>query len=82
MSDKALLLDALNKYVKPITSAVAVKVLLDENEELPPKTRTPKSMGQEKLLICQALGLARRLGWTFVLKNEDHGCAPSAIVMG
>lgn len=77
MTDRELLLKALNDYVRPITFPVAVKV--GYTEELPEKTRRPQNMGQDKMLICQAVGLARRLGWTFGLLQEDFACAPAAL---
>lgn len=77
MTDRELLSKMLDKYVRPITFPVAVKVGF--TEELPEKTRRPKDIGQDKLLICQAVGLARRLGWTFGLLEEDHACAPAGL---
>lgn len=78
--DKALLIEALNNYVKPLTIPVAIKV--SDSSEIPPKFRRPKDLGQDKMLLCQVMGLVRRLGWNFILTNEEQGCAVSMILLG
>ncbi|MDD5312999.1 MAG: DUF169 domain-containing protein [Dehalococcoidia bacterium] len=73
--------ETLNNCVKPGTFPVAIKLLRSESE-VPEKVRRPvKDLGYQ-VALCQAIGLARRHGWTLLVGNEDQCCMGGATTMG
>ncbi|MBI3872448.1 MAG: DUF169 domain-containing protein, partial [candidate division Zixibacteria bacterium] len=60
----------LEKHIRPATFPVAVK-MIKPGEPLPAKVKRPKADLGFETAICQAMGLARRYGWTLAVGNED-----------
>ncbi len=63
----------IEKHIRPATYPVAVK-MVRPGEELPKKAKRPKSDLGFETAICQAIGLARRYGWTLAVSSEDISC--------
>jgi uncharacterized protein (DUF169 family) len=72
---------SLRRYVNPETFPVALR-FLRAGEEAPEGSRSPGRDLQVKLAHCQAQAVARKYGWTLVLKPEDLGCAISGHTYG
>ncbi len=73
--------DALNLYVRPQTFPLALK-LCQSRDELPEKVRVPMRDLGYPVTLCQAIGLARRFGWTMAVSKEDQCCYGGAAAMG
>ena len=73
--------NALNTYVRPQTFPIAIKLCQSEGE-LPEKVKIPKRDLGYQVILCQAIGLARRFGWTLAIGKEDQICVGGAQVMG
>jgi uncharacterized protein (DUF169 family) len=63
----------IEKFIRPATFPVAVK-MIKPGEKLPEKAKRPKSELGFETAICQAIGLARRYGWTLAVSSEDISC--------
>lgn len=74
------LLGVVEKYLRPITFPVAVK-LADKPLDLP-KYRSPVRTFGNRIAVCQAIGLARRWGWRIHYTEEDHTCPGSYMFFG
>jgi len=81
MSDLKAFEQEIQNYIKPTTLPLAIKLLTSE-EEIPEKTRRPKRDLKKRFAICQAVGMARRTGWTFALGKEDLSCPLSQMSLG
>ncbi len=79
--DLAALQTALDKYVKPATGVVGIK-LLKEGETVPGKVKRPENDFGKRLAICQANTLARKYGWVLALRYEDQACPIGSVVLG
>lgn len=76
-------MEALNYYIRPQTFPLAIKMLKKLDEvKVPPKIKKPASELGFKVAICQAIGMARRYGWAFMLTKEDISCPLALIVFG
>jgi uncharacterized protein (DUF169 family) len=75
------LADALETYVRPATFPVAVK-FLRHGEPGPAKARRPLADLGRHVTVCQGWAIARRYGWTTVLRAEDMKCPLGALVAG
>lgn len=73
--------EKIDEYVRPATFPVAVKFLRN-GEEPPPKARRPLADMQRHVTVCQGWAIARRYGWTTVLRAEDMKCPLGALVAG
>lgn len=73
--------DMISQYIRTITVPVAVR-FFKEGEELPPKTRIPTRDFGDRILICQAMGLVRRYGWTVAFHDEDQCCPVAQFMYG
>lgn len=71
----------IQTYIKPTTLPLAIKLLPSE-DQIPEKTRRPKKDFQKRFSICQAAGMARRMGWIFALGKEDLSCPLSQMSLG
>ncbi|MBV8263582.1 MAG: DUF169 domain-containing protein [Candidatus Eremiobacteraeota bacterium] len=71
----------LDEFVRPTTFPVAVK-FLRKGEAAPPKARRPLADMQRHVTVCQGWAIARRYGWTTVLRAEDMKCPLGALVAG
>jgi uncharacterized protein (DUF169 family) len=81
MSDPKSFEQAIQTYIKPSTLPLAIK-LLTTKEEIPEKTRRPQKDFKKRFAICQAVGISRRIGWTFALGKEDVSCPLSQVSLG
>lgn len=81
MPDLKAFAQEIQTYIKPTTLPLAIKFLTSEGE-IPEKTRRPKKDFQKRFSICQAVGMARRTGWSFALGKEDLSCPLSQMSLG
>jgi uncharacterized protein (DUF169 family) len=72
---------ALDKYIRPLTFPLALKMLKSE-EEIPEKTRRPFQQMKKKIAICQGVGMSRKYGWTIAMGKEDMQCSLGAAPFG
>ena len=72
---------ALDRYIRPLTFPLALKMLKSE-EEIPEKTRRPLQQMKKKIAICQGVGMARKFGWTVAMGKEDMQCTLGAAPFG
>jgi uncharacterized protein (DUF169 family) len=79
--DRKLVAAKLEEYVRPSTFPVAVK-FLRKGEAPPPKARRPLADMERHVTVCQGWAIARRYGWTTVLRAEDMKCPLGALVAG
>jgi uncharacterized protein (DUF169 family) len=79
--DRKLVAAKLDEFVRPATFPVAVK-FLRAGEEPPPKSRRPLADMQRHVTVCQGWAIARRYGWTTVLRAEDMKCPLGSLVAG
>lgn len=63
----------IEKYIRPATFPVAIK-MLKPGEPLPPRVKRPKADLGFEAAICQAIGLARRYGWALAVARDDISC--------
>ena len=81
MTDLTQIDQDLTTYIRPSTFPLALK-MLKSDAEIPEQTRRPfKQMGK-KVAICQAMGMARKLGWSIAVGKEDMQCALGAAPFG
>jgi len=79
--DLKLVNEMINRYVRPTTFPIALKLCQSE-DELPNKARMPmRDMGYP-ITLCQGTALTRRYGWTVALGKEDQCCIGGAQAMG
>ncbi|MDW7652270.1 MAG: DUF169 domain-containing protein [Bacillota bacterium] len=81
MSVQKNFLDVVEKYIRPLTYPVAVK-LLKEGDVFPKKTRFPKEVFGYRGALCQGIAMARRVGWTVGFRPEDHSCIVALMMFG
>lgn len=79
--DAATLNSHLEKHLRVGTFPVGIRSLRP-GETAPPKARRPGKQMGVKVAICQAIGLARRYGWTVALTGEDLSCPIAKAVFG
>lgn len=73
--------EMINRYVRPTTFPIALKLCQSE-DELPNKVNMPmRDMGYP-ITLCQGTALTRRYGWTVALGKEDQCCIGGAQAMG
>ena len=73
--------DLIRNNLRLKTFPVAVKFLKDQTD-CPDKTRRPSVALGKRVVICQAVTMARIYGWTVGLTKEDIVCVPAAIAFG
>lgn len=79
--DLKLVNEMINRYVRPTTFPIALKLCQSE-DELPNKVNMPmRDMGYP-ITLCQGTALTRRYGWTVALGKEDQCCIGGAQAMG
>ena len=81
MSNLKVFDQEIRTYIKPTTLPLAIKLLTSE-KQIPEKARRPKKDFQKRFSICQTVGMARRMGWTFALGKEDLSCPLSQMSLG
>ncbi len=79
--DRKLVAAKIDEYVRPATFPVAVRFLRN-GESPPPKARRPVDDLGRHVTVCQGWAIARRYGWTTVLRAEDMKCPLGALVAG
>ncbi|MEA1871812.1 MAG: DUF169 domain-containing protein, partial [Chloroflexota bacterium] len=81
MTDWTQKAEALNKFIRPLTFPIAVK-LVKSVDEFPEKTRRPyRDMGF-KTNICVGMTMARKYGWTVGMTTDDNACPIVAYTYG
>jgi uncharacterized protein (DUF169 family) len=77
--------EVLTQYIRPSTFPVGVIPLArvaDGPTDLLSKARAPvRDLGQ-RVTVCMGVGMARRYGWTLLLRREDNVCPLGGIAMG
>jgi uncharacterized protein (DUF169 family) len=79
--DAATLNGHLEKHLRVATFPVGIRSL-HPGEAPPARARHPARHLGVKVAICQALGLARRYGWTLALSGDDLSCPVARAVFG
>jgi uncharacterized protein (DUF169 family) len=79
--DAATLNGHLEKHLRVATFPVALKSLRP-GEAPPARARRPLAHLGVKVAICQAIGLARRYGWTLAFSGEDLSCPIAKAAFG
>ncbi len=80
--DEVLALDsALQKYVRPPTFPAGVRRIRSDTD-IPSTAKRPLRDLGVRVAICQALGIARKYGWTLAVKGEDISCPIASLVHG
>jgi uncharacterized protein (DUF169 family) len=83
MTNKELIAQAISTFdskVRPATLPLGVKLLVSD-DELPPKVKRPSQMGK-RWAVCQALFVARAIGWMVALGAEDQACSLAQSLVG
>ncbi len=73
--------DALDAYLRPQTFPLFVR-FLKAGEAVPEMARRPSEALGHGVATCQAVGMARRYGWSLALFAEDVTCALSYVALG
>jgi uncharacterized protein (DUF169 family) len=74
MTDLVSLDNALTRYVRPATFPLAIQ-MVERMEQIDPRARRPKRDLGVEVTICQAIGMARRYGWSLAITAEqDINC--------
>ena len=63
----------LEKYLRPATFPLAIKLIKDQSEILEDYKRTHRDLHLE-MFVCQNFKMARSYGWTMAMMNEDCSC--------
>lgn len=71
---------SLEEYLRLASFPVAVKI--SEGKGIPEKARRPMEFLGHPITLCQGISMARYTGWTVGFSKEDHGCAPSQVLLG
>ncbi len=71
----------LETHLRVATFPVGVRSLAP-GEAIPAKARRPKKDLGAEVTICQAIGLARRYGWTLAVAAEDLSCPIAKATFG
>lgn len=81
MADLAATAQAIERYVRPDTFPLAIRVEKDP-ANIPEKARRPKRDLGASLSICQGVSIARRYGWTLAMGGEDLSCPIAQVAFG
>ncbi|MDR3590527.1 MAG: DUF169 domain-containing protein [Negativicutes bacterium] len=71
----------LERYIRPDTFPLAIRVL-KPGEPVPAKAKRPERDLGTRLSVCQAVGMARRYGWTLAVGAADQSCPIAQTVFG
>jgi len=73
--------EALNRFIRPLTFPMGVKLLRSE-KDMPEKARLPvRDMGF-KATPCVGIALARKYGWTVGISPHDNPCPVASYLYG
>lgn len=67
--------------VRPSTAPVAVRVA-SPGEVIPQKAKVPTRDLGHPIAVCQAITLARTIGWSLSVGKSDHGCPVPPVLLG
>jgi len=81
MMDLKEISEALNRYVRPQTDPVAIR-MCETSEEFPAKVRLPKRDLGLSVTLCQGISMVRRYGWTLAIGKDDQSCPHGAVAVG
>jgi uncharacterized protein (DUF169 family) len=81
MSNQAPCAAALEKYLRPATFPVGVK-LVKEGDALPARAKRPKADLGMEVALCQSLAFARRYGWVMAVGEADLNCPLALTAFG
>ncbi|MCI0586565.1 MAG: DUF169 domain-containing protein [Planctomycetes bacterium] len=76
-----LFLEALERHVRPATFPLAVR-MIPQGEPVPEGARRPQRDLGIQTATCQAIGIARRYGWTLAVGREDIPCPLTRVALG
>jgi len=79
--DAATLAKHLETHLRVATFPVGVRAL-GPGEAIPAKAKRPKKDLHAEVTVCQAIGLARRYGWTTAFDGQDLSCPIAKAVFG
>jgi uncharacterized protein (DUF169 family) len=79
--DAATLNGHLEKHLRVQTFPVGIRALAP-GEAPPPKAKRPAMDLGVKVAICQAIGFARRYGWTLAFSGDDLSCPIAKAAFG
>ncbi|QGG47436.1 DUF169 domain-containing protein [Heliorestis convoluta] len=71
----------LEVSIRPETFPLAIKIF-PSGEPLPAKVKKPARDLGVQVALCQAVGMARRYGWTLAIDQEDQSCPIAHIAFG
>lgn len=71
----------IEKYIRPATFPLAVKLIKDETE-IPAKAKRPSVDLKTQNFLCQNFKMARSYGWTIAVTDEDCNCRLARAVFG
>lgn len=81
MVDLTRVNEALNKYIRPQSFPLAVR-MCDSEPEFRENVRLPKRDFGILVTVCQGLAMARRYGWTIAIGKDDQVCPHGHAVLG
>jgi uncharacterized protein (DUF169 family) len=81
MTDWTARAEALNRFIRPLTFPIAVK-LVKSVDEFPEKTRRPSRDMGFKTTVCAGITMARKYGWTVGMAADDNACPIAAYIYG
>lgn len=81
MTDWTKKAEALNRFIRPLTFPIAVK-LVKSVDEFPEKTRRPSRDMGFKTNLCIGMTMAREYGWTVGMTADDNACLIAAYTYG
>ncbi|WP_018131990.1 DUF169 domain-containing protein [Effusibacillus pohliae] len=73
--------ETIQKHIRPDTFPVGIKIV-KQPHDLPPKVKRPQRDLGIQITICQAVGFARRYGWTIAMNGEDLSCPIAQVAFG
>jgi len=81
MTDWTQTAEALNRFIRPLTFPIAVK-LVESVDQFPEKTRRPSQDMGFKTNLCVGMTMARKYGWTVGITADDNACPIAAYTYG
>jgi len=72
---------AIGEHVRPDTFPLAIR-MLRPGEEIPEGIRVPSRSVNERWIVCQSIGIARRYGWGVAVGKDDVICPLAAVAFG
>lgn len=73
--------EVLTKFVHPYNFPLAVR-MVRKGEAPPARAKRPLRDFRNPITLCQAVAVARQVGWTVYMGREDNACVLGATAMG